>query len=246
MAPVTPRSRPVEIRALAGARAIPPLLLVLFHYCAGRTYSGAKWFDLPVGKGYLWVEFFFILSGFVLTYVYGARWREFWQLRPLRPLSADAAHAALSAASCDAVRDPVHGDRDARAGRALRLRLDLRRALSPHQHLADIHREPLPRAGVEHVSVSVVERCVVVRQRRIPAVPFDAALFHDRTWRRRRRRSSHRLRRSRARLSERLRRPCRSRSHFEIRPRPDLPQRHFPRDLGLRHRRGPCRSVRGA
>jgi len=74
------QSRPVEIRALSGARAIPPLILVLFHYCAGRTYSGAKWFDLPVGKGYLWVEFFFILSGFVLTYVYGARWREFWQL----------------------------------------------------------------------------------------------------------------------------------------------------------------------
>lgn len=74
------QSRPVEIRALSGARAIPPLILVLFHYCAGRTYSGAKWFDLPVGKGYLWVEFFFILSGFVLTYVYGARGREFWQL----------------------------------------------------------------------------------------------------------------------------------------------------------------------
>src|SRR5271163_1434443 len=73
--------RPVEIRALSGALALPPLILVLFHYCAGRTFSGAKWFDLPVGKGYLWVEFFFILSGFILTYVYGARWREFWQPR---------------------------------------------------------------------------------------------------------------------------------------------------------------------
>jgi peptidoglycan/LPS O-acetylase OafA/YrhL len=73
--------RPVEIRALSGARALPPLILVLFHYCAGRTYSGAKWFDLPVGKGYLWVEFFFILSGFILTYVYGARWQEFWRPR---------------------------------------------------------------------------------------------------------------------------------------------------------------------
>ena len=73
--------RPVEIRALAGARALPPLILVLFHYCEGHGYRGAKWFDLPVGKGYLWVEFFFILSGFVLTYVYGARWREFWHGR---------------------------------------------------------------------------------------------------------------------------------------------------------------------
>lgn len=74
--------RPAEIRALSGARALPPLLLVLFHYCEAGKYLGAKWFDLPVGKGYLWVEFFFILSGFVLTYVYGARWREFWRGRP--------------------------------------------------------------------------------------------------------------------------------------------------------------------
>ena len=75
--------RPKEIFALAGARAIPPLILVLFHYCEdpSRGYRGAKWFDLPVGKGYLWVEFFFILSGFILTYVYGARWLELWRLK---------------------------------------------------------------------------------------------------------------------------------------------------------------------
>jgi peptidoglycan/LPS O-acetylase OafA/YrhL len=58
--------RPVEIRALSGE---------------AHGYRGAKWFDLPVGKGYLWVEFFFMLSGFVLTYVYGARWRELWRGR---------------------------------------------------------------------------------------------------------------------------------------------------------------------
>ena len=73
-----PPPRPVEIKALAGARAIPPLILVLFHFCEGHGYRGAKWFDVPVGKGYLWVEFFFALSGFVLTYVYGARVAEFW------------------------------------------------------------------------------------------------------------------------------------------------------------------------
>jgi peptidoglycan/LPS O-acetylase OafA/YrhL len=71
-------SRPVEIKALLGARAIPPMILVLFHFCEGHGYRGAKWFDLPVGRGYLWVEFFFALSGFVLTYVYGARVAEFW------------------------------------------------------------------------------------------------------------------------------------------------------------------------
>ena len=75
------QSRPAEIRALLGARAFPPLILVLFHFCEGHGYSGAQWFDLPVAKGYLWVEFFFALSGFILTYVYAPRWREFWRGR---------------------------------------------------------------------------------------------------------------------------------------------------------------------
>lgn len=74
-------SRSPEIRALKGARALPPLILVLFHYCEGHGYRGAWWFDLPVARGYLWVEFFFALSGFVLTYVYAARWMELWRAR---------------------------------------------------------------------------------------------------------------------------------------------------------------------
>ena len=76
-----PGARPVEIKALIGARAVPPLILVLFHYCEGHKYMGAKWFDLPVGKGYLWVEFFFALSGFVLAYVYGPRMHELWRVQ---------------------------------------------------------------------------------------------------------------------------------------------------------------------
>jgi peptidoglycan/LPS O-acetylase OafA/YrhL len=72
-------ARPGEIRALAGARAIPPLILVLYHYCEGHHYRNFKPFDLLIGHGYLWVEFFFALSGFILTYVYGARALEFWR-----------------------------------------------------------------------------------------------------------------------------------------------------------------------
>jgi peptidoglycan/LPS O-acetylase OafA/YrhL len=34
-----------------------------------------------VAKGYLWVEFFFALSGFILVHVYGARAAEFWRSR---------------------------------------------------------------------------------------------------------------------------------------------------------------------
>lgn len=62
-----------EIRALMGARALPPLLLVLFHFHEGHGYQHFRLFDVFVAKGYLWVEFFFALSGFVLTLVYGAR-----------------------------------------------------------------------------------------------------------------------------------------------------------------------------
>lgn len=88
--------RPVEIKALSGARAFPPLVLVLFHFCEGHKYRGmdeaicstswwhfyftcTKWFDLPVSRGYVWVEFFFALSGFILVYVHGSRAHDFWR-----------------------------------------------------------------------------------------------------------------------------------------------------------------------
>jgi peptidoglycan/LPS O-acetylase OafA/YrhL len=77
-------ARPAEIKALAGARAIPPLILVLYHFCEGHHYRNFKPFDLLIGHGYLWVEFFFGLSGFILTYVYGAKVRDFWRGRAQR------------------------------------------------------------------------------------------------------------------------------------------------------------------
>ena len=100
-------TRPSEIKALAGARALPPLILVLFHFCEGHGYRGAGWFDMPVGKGYLWVEFFFALSGFILVHVYGSRAREFWRGKAYRAVPAGAAVAALSAAYFHAVLDAV-------------------------------------------------------------------------------------------------------------------------------------------
>jgi peptidoglycan/LPS O-acetylase OafA/YrhL len=71
------REKPSEIKALSGARAVPPLVLVLFHFCEGHGYRGLSWFDLIAAKGYLWVEFFFALSGFVLVHVYSDRLEEF-------------------------------------------------------------------------------------------------------------------------------------------------------------------------
>ena len=74
-------SRPKEIAALAGARALPPLILVLFHFCEQSGYFGVRALDAPIGKGYLWVEFFFALSGFILVHVFGARANALWKPR---------------------------------------------------------------------------------------------------------------------------------------------------------------------
>ena len=71
--------RPIEIKALSGARAFPPLILVLYHFGEGHHYQNAFWYDALVAKGYLWVEFFFALSGFILVHVYGDRAAEFWR-----------------------------------------------------------------------------------------------------------------------------------------------------------------------
>lgn len=62
-----------RIAALAGARAFPPLLVVMFHFGEGHHYSGWKTLDYFAARGYLWVEFFFVLSGFILTYAYWPR-----------------------------------------------------------------------------------------------------------------------------------------------------------------------------
>ena len=71
--PPPTKKRAPEIRALTGARGIPVLLIALFHYHEWYGYSGALWYDTIVSKGYIWVEFFFALSGFILFYAYGSR-----------------------------------------------------------------------------------------------------------------------------------------------------------------------------
>jgi peptidoglycan/LPS O-acetylase OafA/YrhL len=69
------------ILALAGARAFPPLMIVLFHFSEGHHYSGVHWLDLIATRGYLWVEFFFALSGFILTHVYWPRLADLFTRR---------------------------------------------------------------------------------------------------------------------------------------------------------------------
>src|SRR5579859_6718087 len=67
---------PGKIAALAGARAFPPLMVVMFHFSEGHHYSGWRPLDFLATRGYLWVEFFFVLSGFILAYAYWARIKD--------------------------------------------------------------------------------------------------------------------------------------------------------------------------
>lgn len=70
-----------RIAALAGARAFPPLFVVMYHFSEGHHYSGWKILDYFATRGYLWVEFFFVLSGFILTHAYWPRLKDLLQGR---------------------------------------------------------------------------------------------------------------------------------------------------------------------
>ncbi|HEX4637477.1 MAG TPA: acyltransferase [Rhizomicrobium sp.] len=72
---------PGKITALAGARAFPPLMVVMFHFSEGHHYSGWRVLDFLATRGYLWVEFFFVLSGFILTYAYWAKVKDLFTRR---------------------------------------------------------------------------------------------------------------------------------------------------------------------
>ena len=56
---------------LDGLRGVAALLVVLFHLF--ETYSGSFGFQI-IDHGYLAVDFFFVLSGFVIGYAYDDRW----------------------------------------------------------------------------------------------------------------------------------------------------------------------------
>lgn len=72
---------------LDGLRGVAALLVVLYHINEGFAFaSGAPVIDF-MNHGYLAVDFFFILSGFVIGYAYDDRWSRgltLWQFAKRR------------------------------------------------------------------------------------------------------------------------------------------------------------------
>jgi len=72
---------------LDGLRGVASLMVVVFHVC--ETYAGGNPFRQVINHGYLAVDFFFLLSGFVIAYAYDDRWEamsewEFYKRRLIR------------------------------------------------------------------------------------------------------------------------------------------------------------------
>lgn len=61
-----------EIRNLTGIRAFAALWVVIFHWRLVEPLKGVEWLHSNpfLGRGYLAVDLFFVLSGFIIPYVY--------------------------------------------------------------------------------------------------------------------------------------------------------------------------------
>src|SRR5579872_2633685 len=62
---------------LDGLRGVASLMVVIFHLF--ETYSGDDALKQIINHGYLAVDFFFLLSGFVIAYAYDDRWHHMTQ-----------------------------------------------------------------------------------------------------------------------------------------------------------------------
>lgn len=62
---------------LDGLRGVAAILVVTFHIF--ETFSGGNRFKQIINHGYLAVDFFFLLSGFVVAYAYDDRWGKMTQ-----------------------------------------------------------------------------------------------------------------------------------------------------------------------
>ena len=98
---------------LDGLRGVAALLVVVFHLCEAHATSH---FDQLLNHGYLAVDFFFALSGFVIGYAYDDRWgrmtvggffkRRLIRLQPMVVLGMAVGAALFYFQDCDMW--PVH------------------------------------------------------------------------------------------------------------------------------------------
>ena len=59
---------------LDGLRGVAALLVVWYHVFEGYQFASGSAIIQEINHGYLAVDFFFILSGFVIGYAYDDRW----------------------------------------------------------------------------------------------------------------------------------------------------------------------------
>src|SRR5476651_175128 len=62
---------------LDGLRGVASVLVIMFHVL--ETFTGGNKFVQIINHGYLAVDFFFLLSGFVVAYAYDDRWGKMTQ-----------------------------------------------------------------------------------------------------------------------------------------------------------------------
>jgi peptidoglycan/LPS O-acetylase OafA/YrhL len=72
---------------LDGLRGVAAIMVVIFHFF--ETFTGGNHLIQIINHGYLAVDFFFVLSGFVIGYAYDDRWgkmslRDFFKRRLIR------------------------------------------------------------------------------------------------------------------------------------------------------------------
>ena len=65
---------------LDGLRGVAALLVVWYHVFEGFSFAGGTLIE-SINHGYLAVDFFFILSGFVISYAYDDRWAKGFTMR---------------------------------------------------------------------------------------------------------------------------------------------------------------------
>jgi peptidoglycan/LPS O-acetylase OafA/YrhL len=100
-APAAPRDTLPKLEALTALRFFAAFHVVVFHMrIEGLLPPGPWWYENFAAVGYIGVNLFFVLSGFILVYTYagtGVSPRRFWQARFARIYPAYSLSLLLSA-----------------------------------------------------------------------------------------------------------------------------------------------------